>query len=110
MCVKKMELERGGGSNAVLAPPLLLLPSLVHPILFSSPISIVLSANWELAGGKWSGRTDGQRMGRREGVRMNGAEREREERGYGAVSYMQIVFIVYDDFFHLALFYFFSSR
>ena len=27
---------------------------------------------------------------------------EREKRGYGAVSYMQIVFIVYDDFFHPA--------
>ena len=62
----------------------------------------MLGANWELAGGKWSGRTDARTGSEWEGVRMNGAEREREERGYGAVSYMQIVFIVYDDFFHPA--------
>ena len=70
MCEKEGAGGRGG-SSAGSSPP----TPFHHPILFSSPISIVLGANWELAGGKWSGRTDGQRMGRREGVRMNGAER-----------------------------------
>ena len=62
-------MEREGEGGAELAPPLSLPPlppSMVHPILFLST-SIVLSANWELAGGKWSGWRDGQRATNEEG-------------------------------------------
>ena len=109
MCVKKMEQEREKGEqcSAGSSPP----PTpFHHPILFSSPISIVLGANWELAGGKWSGRAANGTERGREGVRMNGGEREeRELWGRRAVSYMQIVFIVYDDF-PLSLLFLFIAR
>ena len=58
----------------------------------------MLGANWELAGGKWSERTGSERMG----VSENEWRKRGREESYGAVSYMQIVFIVYDDFFHPA--------